>query len=282
MKEITGTIYAAEIQTAAHHGIEYVPRENTTLNEHFSVIPLTPLADGEYPICAYWCAGMGGHRLTASAGGKPKISPIKHRASDAALYEHVPLVLRLESDDLSPTERESYYLRYKKVIRGKNYFAYEAKALDLSKTTTELWQVTVTDGVTTTIPFVPSSDNNNPTPPIITPDQVVPALQDGNYLLVQAITDILVSEKDIQEYRNAVEIIYQDAELAVMSEIGLFMGVPRSIQAEGAGGSTFAFTEVAVATMAQIASTYENLNFANAEFTMILKSTTTKSLLTES
>lgn len=281
MKEITGTIYAAEIQTAAHHGIEYVPRPNTTLNERFSIIAQTPLADGEYPVCAYWCAGMGGHRLTAAAGGKPKISPIKHRASDACLYEHVPLVLRLESDDLPEAERAKYFLRYKKQIKGKNYFAYEAKALDLSKTTTELWKVTVANGITTTIPFVPSNDNLNPTPPIITPDQVVPALSDGNYLMVQAVTKILVTEDDIREYRNAVEIIYEDSELSVMSEIGLFMGVERTIQAEGAGGSTFAFNEVAVATMAQIASTYENLNFANSEFTMIVKSTTTKTLLTE-
>lgn len=282
MKEITGSIYGAEIQTCQYHGIPYIPRANTTLNENLEILPNIPLNAGEYPTVGYFIVGMGGHRLTAASNGKPKISAIKHRPEDAGLYEIMPLVLRLESDDLTPAERAKYGLRKKVTLFGKNYFAYYAKKLDLSKTESKLYKLTVVDGVKTVVPFVPTSENLHPSAPIISPEQVVATLGDGNYLTVQAVTTITFTELDIAEYQNAVSIMLQDPELAVISEVGLISGVGRDVDAEGPGGSTIRINELGVAQLSQTVSTYENLNFANAAFDLVVNAGMTKSMLTES
>lgn len=280
MKQITSTVYGAEISTAKEFGINYIPSANSTLNEALSIMPNVPLNDGEYPYTKYWCAGIGGHRIGASSNGLPKISAIKHSPSDAALYNHMPLVLRLESNDLTPDERKQYCLRIRVEIGGKFYFAYYGKRLDLSKTKTEKLKVTVVDGVMTSLPFVPTNDNIKPIPMTILPNQVMPTLADGNYLMVRATTVIPLTEKDIIEYRNACTIILGDEEQSVISEVGLFSGVERTIQAPGPGGGIITFKEVGVATLVQAVSTYENLNFSDAAFNMVVNAVTTKALET--
>lgn len=281
MKAITGIIYAGGIQTAQFFKLDYVPLPNTTLNERFGISAGVSLNSKEYPYANFWCVGVGGHRLTAAANGMPKISPIKHNPSDSGLYQPMPFVLRLESNDLSSSERNKYYLRRKEVRNGQNYYAYYGQKLDVSATTIEYFKVTVQNGVTTTLPFIPTADDLEPTAPIITSDQLTPTLADGNYVMVRATTDIIFTEQDVAEYQNAVNIILGDPELAVISEIGIYAAVIRQVSVPGDGG-TITFNESCVSTLTQIVSTYENLNFADGAFTIKVDAGITRALLTYS
>lgn len=278
MKQNVGTIVGDEIMLCQYHGIPYVPRANTTQNELLGIQPNMPLQEGEFPKTRWWGVGMGGHKLTAAANGKPKISTVKHEPTDGGCYELMPLVARLESQDLTEDERKQYALRKRIEHEGKNLVLYYLKALDLTKTKTELFKINVENGVTTSLPFVPSTTNLKPTPPTVVPNQVVPSLADGNYTKSVAKTTIPMTEKDILEYRNACALLLGDEELAVISEVMLVAGVVRRVNVPGPGGGQISFDECCVATAMHFTSTYENLNFADAAFDMVIQVSTTRSL----
>lgn len=281
MRLITRTLIGGELQTATILGLPYQPRPNTTLNQLLNIQANSTFNAGQYPKARYWAIGDGGHQVVAGADGSPYISPIKHRVSDFSCFKHLPFVLRLETNDLSPEQRVKYGLRRAETHNGRRYFAYYLKRLDFTNVATQLYQTVVRDGVETTVPFTPNNSNLNPQPPVLPPNQSVPTLSQGDYLSTSAIIPVDFTAWDITEFVEVAKIIYDNELRAVISEIALVSGVDRQVSAEGPGGTPFQFNEVIGAQVLQHVTTYTPLAFTNQGVQFVFEAGVTEALLTE-
>lgn len=281
MRVVKRTIYAGDLQTAKVLGIPYTLRANTTLNEKHNIHANAVLNQGQYPSVQYVAIGRGGHQIMAGADGVPYMAPVPHRVKDAALYDQVPFVLRLETQDLSPVQRANYGLRKSVTIDGERYFAYYLKRMDLSNVVVELRQTQVRDGEETTIPFVPNNSNLNPTPPEIPPSGAIPTLTDGDYVSASALITVPFTPFDVSEFINVANIMFGGEHHAIISELVLCSGVDRQVQAEGAGGVPFNFMEVIGCQCHTFMSTYHQMAFTNEGIEFVIDAGTTEAMLTE-
>lgn len=275
------SIYGAELQTAQILGLPYVPREDSTLNERFTIQQAATLPAGKHPTVQYLHVGLGGHRLTAGEDGIPLNAAIPHRATDAGLYKPVPWVLRLQSEDLTPAERAMFALRRSEVHNGENYFAYYLLRIDYADVTTELNSTQISDGVETTVPFIPNSSNLTPTPPNVVSDNVMSTLEQADYVSVSAIVTIRLNAWLVNEYIQATTTIYGSADYALISETALVSGVDRTVTAEGPGGVTFQFNEAIGAQAVSFMSDYIQLTGSDDTVELSFDVGTVEPLLTE-
>ena len=269
----TRTIYGSELQTALALGLPYEIAANTTLNEKFGIQAGAALGASDRPSIHYFAIGCGGHRSITGAEGIPYTSPINHRASDAALFKHMPFVLRRTNNDLTVTERANYALRRLESHGGLDYYAYYLKRIDLS-TVTPSMEYTVTDnGVATTNPFVPTSSNLNPVATDLSNTEVITTA--GNFLSVSAAVPLSFSEQDVVEFKNVATILYGSELYAIISEIAVCSGVDRTVQAQSISGNAFAFTEAVGVQIVTHVTSYYSVGFTNKgfDFTMDLGAT---------
>lgn len=279
MRSTTRTIYGAKLQTSMLLDLDFDMVANTTLNEKFGIQSGVAPNAGVLPSLKYFCIGNGGHRLITGADEIPYTSSIPHRASDAALFNHLPFVLREENNDLSSAERATYGLRREEVIDGTNYFAYYAKRLDLTGVDNALYRTTVTDGVVSSAPFVPTSSNLNPEQP--EEGSVGVTETEGDLLSTTALIDVNFNENDVEELLAVAEIIYGNSNLAVISEIGLMTGVDRVVTVPGAGNTNFNFNEILVAQIAMHVTAFYSMAFATNGFNFQIQMGATEPLLGE-
>jgi len=281
MRITVRTIYGAELQTAANLGLPYQTREDTTLNERFNIQPNTPVPTGSYPTVGYLGAGLGGHRLTAGAEGIPLNSPIPHRSTDANLYLPNPWVLRLQTEDLTETERAMFGMRRAEVRDGENYFAYYLLRIDYTDVVTKLNSTRVRDGQETTVPFIPNSSNLKPTAPSIVSDDAMPTLELADYVSVSTVIDINIDSWLANEYLNATRIIYGSDQYGIISEVNLVSGIDKLITAEGPGGVPIKFNEVIAAQSVSFMSDYNQITSSGDTIVLSFDVGTVEPLLTE-
>lgn len=241
MESVTRTVYSSYIQTCMLLDIPPVYPQNTTLNEKFGIQSGTLPTQQERPKLGYYCIGNRGHQLVVGTEGIPKPEPVQHRATDAALYGHIPFVLREITDDLTSVERARYALRREEQHNGETYIAYYLRRLDLTNVTPMMNYKVVVDGVETTTPFVPNSSNLNPTPPQIGNTGV--NVTSGEYVSASAILALSLTETDANELINVARILYNDEFYSIISEIGLCTGVDKIVQVQGSQGGSFNFNE---------------------------------------
>ena len=282
MALITRTIYGAELQVCMFHGIPYPIRPNSTLNEQLNIRPTDVPAAGVYPTQRYLVVGNRGHGIGAGADGYPYINDLEHSVSDSGLFGLVPLVVREQANDLSAAERAKYALRTSETLDGKLCFVYYARRLDLTNVTSQLRKVSVVDGIETVVPFVPNNSNQNPTPPVIVPNQATPALADGDYLDVSMLITAVFTPADVQEYINACVMKFGSDKYAAISEIGLVTAVDKIIQAEAAGGGTFQFNEIIAAQIATHVVNYNHMASNTDGATFTFEAGANEPMLTES
>lgn len=269
MAIITRTIYGAELQNCLFHGIPYPIHANSTLNEKLNIRPTDMPAAGVYPTQQYLVVGNRGHFVSVGAEGIPYVDDYEHRVDDAALFGLVPLVLRLLTDDLPAVQRAKYCLRRIETHDGLQYAAYYGLRIDMTNVQSKLRKITVDNGVETVVPFVPNNSNLNPVPPVIPPNQSIPALGNGDYLDVSMLISVVMSPADVQEYINACVILFGSSKFAAISEIGLVSGVSKLVPAEGPGGTTFQFNEIIAAQITTHVVRYNHMasNTNGASFT---------------
>lgn len=277
MRTITRTIYGSALQTAMLLKLPYTVVPNTTLNEKFGILANQVPEPGKLPSLAYFCIGNGGHRSVTGADGIPYTMPIKHRASDAALFNHLPFVLREVNDDLPPEQRQKYALRREEQHGGRRYYAYYLKRLDLSGVVNEMKHTTVIDGVSQTLPFIPTSANLNPTPPEINPTGINPT--EGDYLTTTAVVEIRFTANDVAELVRVAEILYGNELMAVISEIGLCSGLDKVITAQGPGNTTFNFNEAIAVQITNHITSYYSMAYTNNGFDFQIEMGATEPLL---
>ena len=234
------SIYGAYLQTCALLGFNVDIKPNSTLNQKFDLFPNEIFNSGETPTVKYLTIGNGGHTASMGVDGLPLINPVPHSPRHAALYNHLPFIIREVTEDLTPGERLLYRLRVPRTIDGVNYMCYYAKVLDLSTVEPKIELRNNTDGIITATDFTPSLADLNPVKPVIPVNGNITST--GNYLASTAKIEFVMNEAEITELLNACNIIYGSDNYAFISEIGLCSGVDRSLMGNF-GGPPSAYTE---------------------------------------
>lgn len=161
------TLYALDIEEHRKFNIHYTPIVNTTLNEKFGVEVNTSIPNGQWPIISAFAIGVSGYK-TIDASKEYNYS--EHSPLDAALFQHVPFVMKKVSEDLTITERSKYRMRCIENINNIEYVCYYLKTIP----TPELKQgfhiiKTISDNVSvssTTMSLLDTTDKSflSPTP----------------------------------------------------------------------------------------------------------------------
>lgn len=246
MEATVRTIYGAYLQTCQLLGVPFVLTPNSTLNEKFLASHDIALNSTDMPKMQYLAVGNGGHRMKVSGNSTLQVpDPIMHRTTDAALFNHLPFVLRPEANDLTPTERLRYAIRVTETHDGEGYFAYYLRRIDLTGVAAEKQLKHVEDGVTDTLPFVPTLDNLSPEPPLTPPGGSIPTT--GDYAVASARVTVVLDEFDIVELKNVALVIEGSEDFAIISEMAMVSGVEKAVNALDYLGATFVFNEVIAA-----------------------------------
>jgi hypothetical protein len=265
MENIVRTVYGSALQTALLLGRPTVILPNTTLNEKLNIQATTAIGLTDRPKMQYITIGNGGHRTISGPNGITKPEPVQHRSTDAALYNHLPFVLRKLNNDLSAVEKAKYGLRRVEVHDGESYYAYYLKRQDLNETVIGLLYNTVVDGVTTSREFLPTASNLNPTPPDLTQPGV--NVTTGDYVTAVAKAPFVMTENEAEEFLNVATVIYGDPGYAIISEMATCSGVDKLVSVEG-GGS---FNEVIGCQIVSFINTFFALSFSNGGISVELE-----------
>ena len=261
MENITRTVYSAHLQTCQLLQLPYLPLVNTTLNEKFNVNVRMTLNPGEIPAAKYMAIGRGGVSLSIGNDNTPVLTPMQHQPTDAALFDHIPFILRPVTDDLSSEDRLKYRLRVIRSFGGVSYACYYLKVLDLSSTTVELNNIVVNNNTTTITTFTPTLANLNPTPaPLVSEGQNITT---GEYVSASAVTPFNLTSDDINEILNSCQIMYNNTNYALISELGVCSGIDRIISGNF-NGTTSSYTEVGVAQIMSFVNVFYAASFANS------------------
>lgn len=278
---ITRTVYGAGLQNALLLQLPYTLLPNSTLNTKFNIRAADTLLPGVYPKIGYYVIGRKGTRRQVTAGGEGYDVPVKHRPRDAGQFEAVPFVLRPENDDLPEVEREKYGLRRPETHDNQPYFAYYAKRLPVAGSSINYTLTTVSNGIESTVPFVPNSGDLNPTQPVLPPTGSTPALEDGDYLAVSTNITLAFTAFDVSEFENVCTILYGDPLFATISEICVVSAVDKVVTVTGHGGASFPFNEIVGAQITHHITTNYNLAFNASGFTLTFDIGATEPMLIE-
>lgn len=267
MDNIVRTVYSSYLQTCGLLKLPFELKPNTTLNEKFNIQSgVSPTAD-QIPTLGYFAIGNGGHKYVTGAGGISVPEPVQHRATDAALFNHLPFVLREPVLDLSPAQRTNYALRKQVTYNGKSYWAYYLKRFTRDNVKASMEYRVVNNGVTVTSPFVPNSSNLNPTPPDLNSSGV--NVVTGDYVASTAKFELNLAGEDVAELLHVAQVMYDDDAYAIISEIGLCTGVDKVVSASGVSGN-FNFTEVIAAQIATFVSIHSAVKFSSNGIQILL------------
>ena len=267
MNNIVRTVYSSYLQTCALLELPFELKSNTTLNEKFSIqAGVAPSAD-QMPGLGYFAIGNGGHKYITGAGGISVPEPVQHRATDAALFNHLPFVLREPELDLSPAQRANYALRKQLSFNGKSYWGYFLKRFTRDNVRAAMEYRVVNNGVTVTSPFVPNASNLNPTPPDLAVSGV--NVVSGDYVASTAKFELNLTDEDVAELLHVAQVIYNDDAYAIISEIALCTGVDKIISAPGVSGN-FNFTEAIAVQVATFCSIHSAVKFSQNGLQMVL------------
>lgn len=279
MKNIVPTVTSALLQTNQRVGKTHVVQVNTSLNQKLEIQADLVNSDTDVLSMKYVVIGIGGHAMGVAPNGLTFPKGVEHTTRHTGLYMQVPFVMRLPSDDLSPTERLKYRLRRQKVHNGVTYVEYWAKVLDLANTNPQLELRTVVDGVTNSEPYVPLLSDLNPVPPVLANGQVL--VTNGNYVASTAKVPFEMTPADILEFINVCNILFGTPDLAIISEVGLCSGVDRAVSGDFNGVSTGYMEAIAVQICTHI-NTFFTANFGANNNKMTLDLGVVEPLLTVS
>lgn len=246
MEATVRTVYGAYLQTCQLMGIPFVLAPNSTLNEKFLASQNIALNSQDMPKMQYVAVGNGGHRMQVSGNSALQVPvPIMHRTTDAALFNHLPFVLRPQANDLTPAERARYGIRVAETHDSEDYFAYYLRRIDLTGVQAEQQIKHVEAGTTSTLPFVPTLDNLSPEPPLTPPGGSIPTT--GDYAVASARVTFVLDEFDIAELKNVSLVLEGSEDFAIISEMAMVSGVEKVVSAQDYLGANFNFNEIIAA-----------------------------------
>jgi hypothetical protein len=263
MTTITRTVMGSAIQTAQYFGKAHSILENSTLNEKFNIFQATLPNETEYHEASYIVIGDKGHTGTLASNNRFITKDVKHRRTDAALYNHIPFVIREIDNDLTIAERANYRLRVVSVRAedNKTYVHYYAKRIDLSGSAVNVQKKNLETGET--IPWIPTSANLNP---------VIPENFESTNEIISSsmVLPIEFTANDVDELRNVARIMYGSEDEALVSEFGIVSGVDRVLTGVSTGNQSINYTEVIAAQIVLHITSYYNASQHNDGFSLII------------
>lgn len=275
MEQTTRSVWGAYLQTCLLLKLQYAMMTDSTLNEKFNVQSGIAPAASVIPTQGYYCIGNGGHAMTVGTDGLTAPTPLQHEATDAALFNHLPFIMRPVASDLSQSQMAQYALRVVQPFQGVPYACYYLRRINFTNVAAQIQMNTVASGVTTVTPYVANTANLNPTPPSVANGQSNVVSPD--YLTAAAILGLSFSQQDAAELVNCANIIYGDPRFAIVSEVGLVSGVDQVVQVPSAAGS-FNMTEVIAAQIDSFINTFIPMNYLNDGTTINLNVGSTEPL----
>lgn len=266
---VTRTAIGALLQTTKFLGLppKFALLKNTTLNQKFSVQNGVMPSDGQVLSFRYLVIGNKGHYTVVADDGSDETDVRVHRTNHNGLYNHIPFVLRETTEDLTSIEREKYALRVPIEIRGKAYYAYYARRINISAVVPQLLEIEIVNGVETTKPYVPTVEDLNPIPPVISNSGTV--VGSRKYIAASAIVEVKFTKDDIAEIVNAHRIRTGSTRSPVISEIGLVTGIDKLVQGPAGGGGSFDYNEVIGAQIAVHVATNHPIAYNSNGLTMV-------------
>lgn len=184
-------------------GIPYIPENNTTINEKLGIH--VNVASDSPSLLRYFILGVGG----------PLIHDVAS-ATNATVYEHIPVALVPVTQDLTPGVRARYALRKNVNIDGINYIAYYAYKFtenDIEHFNTMI----VTNNGTSSL--VPLDTNTNK---FLNPDPDRPT-NDNNAVVSICRIKFYLSSSDVIRLNKALSIIY-GTNVPAIREMGICSG----------------------------------------------------------
>ena len=213
------TMYADNLEMNMLLGINQIDLPNTTLNEKFNVLPSQTIANGVYPKIQYLAIGVGGTDIIANANYKFS----NHSPIDAALFEHIPFIMRPTTNDLLPVERANYRLRVLETHNGIEYACYYLKVITTVINKQGLFEIDIINGNPSMRYFNTNSINLlTPTPRIVA-DNYLDITKNTYYAKTTKIGFTLYIN-EMEEINNVLTIIYGDTTRSI-SEIGVCTGI---------------------------------------------------------
>jgi hypothetical protein len=136
------TIWEKELTLAMKAQAPYKAHSTAMLNakEKFRVYPGIVEVPGGYPAqFKYFAIGVGGEELLTDNSG---YSYNIHKPIDAALFEHVPFVMRTVDNDIPDNEKVNYRFRIKEVYNGVEYICYYLKVIPYVNIPSNIFKIT--------------------------------------------------------------------------------------------------------------------------------------------
>lgn len=240
------TVYGSMLQAAKTLDIPMVYLPNSTLNEKFNVQSGVLPPEGKFPSLSYFSFGRGGAYSQPDADGVEEIRSYVHEPTHGGNFAHMPFVLRTKDNDLTPTERSKYRMRSLVNISGVEYYRYDLMLLDKSDTTIEAFTVKPDAAGDIETPFIPTSNDLNPTPtkPNIDSTNVVT----GSFMATKSKVKMVLTQWQIDEILNAKQILTGNNVLDI-NEIMIVQGYDKEVTSTD-GGNPVTYTEALVAQAA--------------------------------
>lgn len=236
----TRTPSGAMIHLAQLFNKEPAIAQHSTLNQKFNVEADETLNMGEVPHAGYICIGNAGH-TAAVENNITSIKGVPRLSLAAALYNHMPFVIRPVTDDLSETERAPYRMRVIEVHGGVSYAAYYLKAFHHSI-------------VNITSDYTPDASHLDPQHPTTT---------NSNVLATVAEIPFVLSASEIDNIKEAQQLIHGVEGFATISEIGLVTGVDRDVSVD-IDGTAVTYTECIAAQLHSSSNAGRLLDFTQS------------------
>jgi len=217
------TIYNIKLQTCMMAGLPYVALPNTTLNEKFDILQYEQFKcvtkDCGYPRINGIVIGNGGVDIINSDIVNLKMG--KHSPVDAALYNHIPFIIRPVDEDLELDFRTKYRLRVEEAIGGTRYALYYMKLYDDFFYDNNIYVITGNEVIPSAKIFnTYRNDLLNPSP-LQNNDLVM--MEDTPYIVNIFRIPFQLNEDDINELNNVFNIL--NIKDRIITEIGITTGI---------------------------------------------------------
>nr|DAF06469.1 MAG TPA: hypothetical protein [Caudoviricetes sp.] len=218
------SIYGLALINAMLANRYYKVHKNTTLNEKFNIKPTEHTPQGTIQIPIFPRPKL----FVLGVGGTPYIDNVnsykysQHSVLDAALFKHIPFVIRPINDDLTDTQREKYRLRKTILVKGDEYYAYYAKVCDLIDYRNYNFLVNKVEG--NDILSIMNFDSDrylNPQPVIKPSDPKV--VTEVNSVINRFKFEFRLIEEEQKELKNVLKVLDME-DVAKITELGICHG----------------------------------------------------------
>ena len=242
LNQNTKTLHQVKLDIAQSRGIPHIPDSYSTLNEAYNIGGITPPSVG-YPETKYIMVGNGGSRIDVGLNASPVKKTLKHKPTDAVLYNAIPFLM-VPTDDISPTERANYRLRVLEVVNGVSYFSYYVKVIETLTPNIMVKIVEQRGGeVVSSTDYIPSPESLAPTPILLS--NVSENTVYNRDLRATSMDDVVLTKTDLENLKASITIKHglDDIEKFTISELAVIQS----------------WTEEVTSTLSNVTATYNEL-----------------------